>query len=82
MPLALKDLVLKPGRDRAVRLYHPWVFSGAVHDGDNGVCGLPANEDHGGCGIGGSVVPPGGRGIGFKPLLPHKQPRLPAEFLT
>ena len=30
MPLALKDLVLKPGRDRAVRLYHPWVFSGAV----------------------------------------------------
>jgi len=26
----MKSLLLKPGRDRSLRLHHPWVFSGAV----------------------------------------------------
>jgi 23S rRNA (cytosine1962-C5)-methyltransferase len=32
------ELVLKPGRDRSLRLRHPWLFSGAVED----VRGKPA----------------------------------------
>ncbi len=27
---SLKSLILKPGRDRSVRRFHPWIFSGAI----------------------------------------------------
>ena len=37
----MAELVLKPGRDRSLRLRHPWLFSGAVED----VRGRPAPGD-------------------------------------
>ena len=29
----MRDVVLKPGRERPVRSGHPWVFSGAIASG-------------------------------------------------
>ena len=26
----MKSLLLRPGRDRSLRLHHPWVFSGSI----------------------------------------------------
>ena len=30
MPIRTTKIVLKSGKDQAVRRYHPWIFSGAV----------------------------------------------------
>ena len=32
----MKRIVLRPGRERSVLLGHPWIFSGAVADGEAG----------------------------------------------
>ncbi|MDD4645201.1 MAG: class I SAM-dependent rRNA methyltransferase, partial [Bacteroidales bacterium] len=37
----MKQIILKPGREKSLKRLHPWVFSGAIHK----VNGTPASGE-------------------------------------